>query len=466
MDCLDNSNNWYQSTIVDRRIQKSEDDRDLLQICIGFRLYDPHGDQVEYPSDRRFYGWPSRYDEWLCLTSPRIQPKETVIRGTQTRYKSLDSDMIFDDSNDLIYKGLYCKEDPLFAVTRHQYRSIFLMKVLNRFGRQGGFDRILDRFRDRSRFCNIDILMLHLEILNNINPMFYREFAIDFIGQLKDAVIRNVLESPNNNLRNLAKEKIDFVVKMLQELLKRAFPISMQLEIVEKFSLDISFLCFNSDFLERKLQGLKAIMEIMKDVKYRLKKFESLLDVEVLCRWLNEKQIFEGLYGRDSHAQLIQRSGDFLKFIINEDFFTLENLALIWDSLRKGNVEERLAIYKALSSVSIHFKPDHIEFLVQKLKELPLEQFIKEDIDLLYDITKYQSGASTIEIYEKAIIENEKITGEIAEIMLQKFVEVLKGWDMEKKRYKVLQDLIKNIDEDVSSAIAMNLFKKVRIALF
>lgn len=437
------------------------DDKDILQLCVGFRIYDEHGDQFEYPSNKRFYGWPAKYDEWLVITSPRIQKRGTVIRGTQVKYKSMDSDTIFDDSNDLIYSPLYNKNE-LFAVTRTYYKSLWLMNGINFMGNQGFFDWILRKINDKVKFCNIDTVVLILEIVHGFNAMLYRGFAEDYMKLLKDAVVENIIESPNNNIRMFTKEKIDGIIKMLQEIVKRAYSCNEQLEIIEKFSLDMAYMCFNSDFLERKLQGIKSIMEIIKEVKYRTKRYENLLDNDQLCKWISDKGIFEGLYGPNSHAQLIQRSSDFLKFMVNEDFLKKNDLFLIWKNLRNGNKEERLCIYKLLGSVAVYLKFDHIEFLVKRLQELPIESFLKEDIELLYDITKFQSSFNSMDVYWKLLTNpSNSVSQEVLELVQQKAIEMLKGWDMEKKRGIFLQNLLENLKNHTSVVFSLKLMKKI-----
>lgn len=460
VDCLDNSNNWYQSTIIDRRIINSED-REVMQICVGFRVFDERGDQYEYPLNKRYYGWGSRYDEWISITSPRIQPLKTIVKGNQPRYKSMDCDNIFDDCNDLLFKPLYSEKNPLFAVTRTYNRSLFLMRLVNSLGKKGTFQGFIEKISEKNKYCGIDITILLVEIVNNLNPMLYRDFAESFIGKFKDAVFENILRSPNSNLRNFSKEKIDGLIKNMQELLKRVFSPSEQLEMIEKFSLDLSYLCFNSEFLERKLQGLKTIMEIIKEVKYRFKRYDNLLDSDQLCRWLKEKAILEGLYGTNSHSQLIQRSSDFLKFMVNEDFLKKEDFLLIWKNLRSGNKEEKLCIYKLLSSVSVYFKSDHVEFLVQRLHELPIEDFCKEDLELLYEITRYQVNSKSIELYWKIVKGAHLVNNEVLELVQIKVVEVLKGWDMENKRTLFLKSLAENVEKNCAVVVSLKLMRKI-----
>lgn len=54
-------------------------------------------------------------------------------------------------------------------------------------------------------------------------------------------------------MRNFNKEKIDIIVINMGELLKRTNSVAKKNEIINEFNLEIALICFESEFLERKL---------------------------------------------------------------------------------------------------------------------------------------------------------------------------------------------------------------------
>lgn len=80
-----------------------------------------------------------------------------------------------------------------------------------------------------------------------------RMFALEYIPKLKDAVFNNILKSPENNIRNMAKEKYDHIQKALDDLLKRGYSLGEKFTFMENFSIDVGKMLFKSNFLERKL---------------------------------------------------------------------------------------------------------------------------------------------------------------------------------------------------------------------
>jgi hypothetical protein len=63
---------WNKSTILDIKEQQIAPDRVVKMAYIGYRIYVENGAK----SDERgtYDGWSNRFDEWVSIYSPRIQP--------------------------------------------------------------------------------------------------------------------------------------------------------------------------------------------------------------------------------------------------------------------------------------------------------------------------------------------------------------------------------------------------------
>jgi hypothetical protein len=112
-------------------------------------------------------------------------------------------------------------------------KSLFFVNLINAFGNAGGFQKVLNRVADEKNWCPIELLANYMQGLHSMSPLLYRTFALEYIPKLKDAVFNNILKSPENNIRNMSKEKYDYVQKALDDLLKRGFSLG------EKFAVKI-----------------------------------------------------------------------------------------------------------------------------------------------------------------------------------------------------------------------------------
>ena len=161
--------------------------------------------------------------------------------------------------------------------------------------------------------------------------------------------------------------------------------------MIETFNLDISLLCFESNFLERKIQGLKSLLEIMKNIKYNNVKF---LSTQIINTIIEKNHLFEKIYGVNGHIELIKRSSDFIKYMINENLITSDQLDIIWASTKTGVTEAKLSIYKVLSEIGLNLKIDQLDFIISKVSEIPPNELIADEIELVYELSRFSLRAS------------------------------------------------------------------------
>eukprot|EP00347_Sterkiella_histriomuscorum_P016842 403351644 len=62
---------FTESTILD--IQTAQQATDYIELSMGYRVYNRGGDKEDEIG--KFYGWSSKFDQWIPLYSPNIQPK-------------------------------------------------------------------------------------------------------------------------------------------------------------------------------------------------------------------------------------------------------------------------------------------------------------------------------------------------------------------------------------------------------
>ncbi|CAD8084108.1 unnamed protein product [Paramecium sonneborni] len=378
IDCFDNRV-WQNATII---APLNPDDNEYV---VGFRVYDEKGNQYD-SKNRRFFGWNQQYDERIKAISPRIQKKNAFSRGQPSNPHCQEE--IVHDCNDFLYP----KTD--YAVPRFQTkqarRSTVICEMINEFGKNGLFQYILDQIINK---CTIDFLHSYMVVLNNFQEMLNRQFVLTYVPKLFDAVQNNILLSADNNLRNFSSQKIIEILQALSNLLKRVFALQKRQEMIDRLDLDIAYKCFTSDFLERKIQGLKAIQELIKKTKdqynqYGMQEQQKQQAIQMILEWLNEKKIFESLYVGSGNSHLVQRSAEFFKFLIEEKMISINNFKEIWNSLEKAEYEHKLAIFKLFKDVSNSLEKEWLDFLTDAVCSKDPKDVTKDDLELLLDIIK------------------------------------------------------------------------------
>jgi len=139
-------------------------------------------------------------------------------------------DPVVDDSNDRIYNP---DGRRIYAIIRSGYcKSTFLIKLVNKFGQMGGFDMIYDRITNPNNWAPIETVSLLSNILGNLATILHRDFAFEYIPKLKEAVWKNLLSSPDSNIRNFTKDKIEYIVTAFDSLLKRVYSLPEKQEVI------------------------------------------------------------------------------------------------------------------------------------------------------------------------------------------------------------------------------------------
>ena len=85
-----------------------------------------------------------------------------------------------------------------------------------------------------------------------------------------------------------------------------------------------------------------------------------------------------------------------MKNLVNENVLTKENLDIIWSATKTGDMEAKLNTYKVISELSIHLKAENINYFLDKIREIESENFISEELDLVYDLSRYTTKGASI----------------------------------------------------------------------
>jgi len=137
--------------------------------------------------------------------------------------------------------------------------------------------------------------------------------------------------------------------------------------------------------------------------------------------------------------------------MVSENVIGLAELESAWNATRKGDTETKLAIYKLFSNLSIHFKEEQIEFIIEKISEIEPSEMIPDEIELVYELSRFSSKSSTYtnkakEFFWKIICDPENLyPTEIREPALYKFCYIMRSWDLIEERVTVLYDCVENI---------------------
>ena len=123
---------------------------------------------------------------------------------------------------------------------------------------------------------------------------------------------------------------------------------------LEIFKLEMCKKCLESEFLERRIQGIRDLNTIIKNnTIFNHKQFEATF----LVQWMTEHNIFDIIWvSKRTHAQLVERSNDIWRLLLKEKLMTTEHLQMFWELTNTPDYKS--AVYKIVNECSFYLQQE------------------------------------------------------------------------------------------------------------
>ena len=256
---------------------------------------------------------------------------------------------------------------------------------MNTFGNDNGFKKIVERVMKGP--INVNLLFGYLDIMSGPSNLYHRKFVIEYIAPFVEGVIKYMSAIPDEQLRNVSREKLDLALNQMDLLMRRVYTAKTKGEQSIRLKVGIALSLFMSEQLERRIQAIRLIAETCKSAKEaQLASHDSTLptanDNIVLGKLLQVPQVIEEIFGKRSHIQLIQRSTEILKFFLLNSNITKNDFGVIWECCEHDE-QSKIEIYKVLTESSALLSSELIGFITEKFAGVKKNTFKDQDVSLI-----------------------------------------------------------------------------------
>ena len=360
VDALDTVSKWYTA-----RVLQLNDERTHVLIS-----YD---------------GWSSKYDEWLPITSGRLAAPLSRARGGKE-----SGGTIFGTRDDVCEVADDGDDENVCAVYRSpQFGSHRYVAVVNRFEELGGFRAVLKAIPD----APVTQLTLLVRLFHNVTCVLSRKFAQACLPQFRNVVFRRVLGLNDIELRTLSKRTVTDLVRTLQFVLTRIFPLDEVKLVLERFQLDVALLRLRSPIVERQLNGIDYLLTVI--TSFSRGRFlpssqepSSSTPSSKFVDWMDKHKVLELAFAPTAHPQLMKRASEIVCFMCLEARLNVHHLDVVWRalerSLRFRNDGTFAILYGVFDEVATLLSEDHIEHLLERVGSLPIDAYVPETLDLVH----------------------------------------------------------------------------------
>jgi len=97
--------------------------------------------------------------------------------------------------------------------------------------------------------------------------IYHKEFITEYGPKVIELSKRKLRESPEKDFRDVRRERIEGIVKGIDNILRRLENKEEREKQTEILKLEVIMMCLKSTFLERRIQGIRDLNVIIKNVR-------------------------------------------------------------------------------------------------------------------------------------------------------------------------------------------------------
>lgn len=399
IDCWDRGR-WMPATILRRR-EEIVNHLKRVDYHIGFRVFKdclgtsneeqmnnlksftkfwPNKHLSRNINGREYLGDVENMDEWIGYYSKRIQvlnSKTSMTSGSEKN--SIGSDCYFVD--DLIPFN-----NKNHVIARQGIFSYYFVQLLSEFAKIDGFTIIINKLK--SKEINFEVLQLIFYILSSAFPHLHRDYIILLSKELEENTLNLLRNISDKDLRMVKKETTDLMLVVLRNYLKVSKGSDESNSVIDNFNLSFALRLLKTNFLDKRIAAVKTIADHLHSVKYSAKSTEYAL------KHIESNNIFNEIFGSNSHIQLVKISRDLVEILLEHGKLKEDEVSLIWNATKKGDLEGKLSVLDILSKVHDLLTSKQINALLENIFSQDSHEILIQEVDLIYklSIKSYNSG--------------------------------------------------------------------------
>lgn len=294
-----------------------------------------------------------------------------------------------DDTSDML-QNHPCGDDLPCVIHRFgKSYSSFYLELVNYFESKGGFNKLLELLKNTK---SIEDVFSCLALAAAPNMLYHKMYVNAKIAEFVTSVMEYLAHIPADQIRCIEKRRLmDFLVRF-EELMRRVYTSKTKGELMIKLTMEVSISLLGAEQLEKRIQAIKLIAITCKSAKasqdaYRHTRSPKANDPFVLSKLLKVPQLIGEIFGKRSHIELIQRSTEILRFLLQFSKITKEDFNVIWECCRNDE-QSKVEILKVISDSSNLLPGELIGFIVEKYLALPKSELKDQDLEILCELTR------------------------------------------------------------------------------
>ena len=251
---------------------------------------------------------------------------------------------------------------------------------------------------DEPSVSSLKVTEIILNFFEKITSKFQDKFKDQIFNEVKDKLIYRMKTITDTEVKefdievpkNLFKKLENITVDINSDQLRRK--ADKEREIAE---LELFLKYLDSTRLEKKLKGLQEIKRYITRIEVSLtrdswadEKELRYFDHRSFIDWILDNGVLSLIYKKYQHVELIKRSLDIQKFIVqNSETLPDKLLTILWDSCQNSHGEVLTAVYENILDLAPDLDVQGAFSLYSMFDSVSLENYTEEFVDLICQYT-------------------------------------------------------------------------------
>ncbi len=133
--------------------------------------------------------------------------------------------------------------------------------------------------------------------------MYHKDFISEYGPKFVDVCTRALREAPEKSLRDMRRERIESIIKSIDNFQRRVISKDEREKMTEVIKLEVALMCLKSSFLERRIQGIRDLNSVIRNNRmFNSKTFPA----KYLIEWMEQNGVYIQIFDtRKTHIQLV-----------------------------------------------------------------------------------------------------------------------------------------------------------------
>ena len=263
----------------------------------------------------------------------------------------------------------------------------FFALFLKQIEQENGFEKMMDILKDKPDSEEIfTVFYILYNCFNYIHIDFFKENA----PILKNVVLEFVNNLDDKEMKKIPKDFRSIITDLLEKINKAKLDSSPDKEeekdenadFFYEITLSLSLKEIKTNTFNLRLNGIKDLDEFIEKNKTNKNMREKIIEL------IKKNELIQEIFGPNYHSQIINKSKEIVKLLLLENQLNKEDIELIWNCTKRGDLEAKVTILKLLSELADNLKEDYVEMLLNNIKlTTDIKKINNEELELVYKLS-------------------------------------------------------------------------------